>query len=123
MSDSSHSAHGPSDAGDHDDHDVASHLKTYWAVFAALLFGTVLTVLMAKVQFNSTALTICIALFIATIKAFLVAGFFMHLLSEKKTIYVVMVVTVIFFFALGGLTLWCMHDMPQKTETKTLYVP
>ncbi len=123
MSDSSHSAHGPADTQGHDDHDVASHLKTYWAVFAALLVGTVLTVLMAKVQFNSVALTVCIALFIASVKAFLVAGFFMHLLSEKKTIYAVMAVTVIFFFALGGLTLWAMHDMPQKTETKTLYVP
>lgn len=125
MSDPSHSApaHGPGDAHGHDEPHVALHLRTYWAVFAALLVGTVLTVLMAKVQLNSVALTICIALFIATVKAFLVAGFFMHLLSEKKTIYAVLVVTVIFFFALGGLTLWCMHDMPQNTETKTLYVP
>jgi hypothetical protein len=32
----------------------------------------------------------------------------MHLLSEKKLIYSVMVVTVFFFIALGFLTIWSM---------------
>ena len=40
------------------------------------------------------------ALFIATIKASLVAGFFMHLLSEKKLVYTLLAVTVIFLIAL-----------------------
>ena len=34
--------------------------------------------------------TIAVALFIASIKSFLVAGYFMHLLSEKKTIYLIL---------------------------------
>jgi caa(3)-type oxidase subunit IV len=41
---------------------------------------------------------VALALFIATIKGSLVACYFMHLISEKKLIYVVMVVTVLFFF-------------------------
>ena len=36
---------------------------------------------------------------------------------------VVLAVTVVFFFALGALTLWSSNDMPRNTETKALYVP
>ena len=124
MSDTTHSS-GPSPAGsdDHGDHDIASHLKTYLAVFAALLVGTVVTVSLYYVHFESMALTIAIALFIASIKSFLVAGYFMHLLTEKKVIYGIMAVTVVFFFALGGLTLWGTHDLPAGSEAKALYVP
>ncbi len=122
MSEPTHSS-GHESHGDHDDHDVASHLKTYIAVFAALLVGTVVTVSMYYVHFESMALTIAIALFIASIKSFLVAGYFMHLLSEKKMIYSIMAVTVVFFFALGGLTIWGTHDLPTGSESKALYVP
>ena len=46
----------------------------------------------------TTAAAVALALFIATVKGSLVACYFMHLISEKKLIYVVMVVTVLFFF-------------------------
>jgi cytochrome c oxidase subunit 4 len=75
------------------------------------------------VHFESMAVTIAVALFIASIKAFLVAGYFMHLLSEKKMIYSMLAITVVFFFALGTLTIWSSNDMPKNTEMKTLYVP
>jgi cytochrome c oxidase subunit 4 len=107
--------------GSHDD--VASHLKTYMVVFGALLVGTLVTVGMYFVHFESMAVTIAIALFIASIKAFLVAGYFMHLLSEKKLIYGVLAMTVVFFFALGALTIWSSGNLPKNTEMKTLYVP
>ena len=48
----------------------------------------------------STGTAITLALIIATIKASLVACFFMHLISEKKLIYAVLILTVVFFFAL-----------------------
>ena len=89
----------------------------------ALLVGTVLTVAMYYVDFSSMALTVAVALFIASIKAFLVAGYFMHLLSEKKLVYGVLVISAIFFVALMGLTLWGSRDLPRNSETKTLYVP
>jgi len=41
-----------------------------------------------------------VALFIAGLKGFLVAGYFMHLLSEKKAIYSILLVTVFFFLVL-----------------------
>ena len=50
-----------------------------------------------------------IALFIASIKAFLVAGYFMHLMSEKKMIYGILLATVFFFAGLMYLTIWSMN--------------
>ena len=68
---------------------VARHVKVYITVFIALLAGTLLTVTMYYLHFNSVAVTVTIALFIATVKASLVAGFFMHLVSERKAIYAI----------------------------------
>ena len=104
MSDHSHS------------HDISRHVKIYVTVFVALLVGTVVTVAMNYMHFDSMALTVTIALFIATVKAFLVAGFFMHLISEKKAIYAMMLVTVFFFAAMMYLTVWARDQMPKGTE-------
>ena len=112
----SHS-HGPGghahDA--HDAHDVSKHVRTYIFVFVALLVGTVLTVGMYYVHIPSVAWTIIIALFIATVKAFLVAGFFMHLISEKKTIYAVLAATVFFFAGMMYLIIWHRDEVPRGT--------
>ena len=105
----------------HEDH--ASHIRLYWSVGAALLVGTVVTVLARHLEFNSVYLTVAVALFIATIKAFLVAGYFMHLLSEKKTIYLIMVTTAAFFVGLVGLIMWSSSDLPRDSQYKTHYVP
>ena len=122
MSDHSHST-SPATAG-HDDHDdVSSHVRTYLGVFLAVLMGTGLPVGLYFVHFQSMAVTITIALFIASIKAFLVAGYFMHLLSEKKMIYSVLMVTAVFFVGLAALTLWSSSDRPRESELKALYVP
>lgn len=118
--DSGH-GHAPADGHAHDDH--ASHIRLYWAVGAALLVGTIVTVLARHLEFNSVYLTVAVALFIATIKAFLVAGYFMHLLSEKKTIYLLMVTTAAFFVGLVGLIMWSNSDLPRDSQYKTHYVP
>ncbi len=96
--------------------DIAKHVKVYVTVFLALLAGTAITVGMYYVHLQTIALTIAIALVIATTKASLVAGFFMHLVSEKKPIYTVLAVTAFFFAGLMGLIIWAMHDYPAGTE-------
>jgi TctA family transporter len=53
----------------------------------------------------------CVYVFIAVV----VAGFLMHLLSEKKMIYTTLAFTVFFFAGLMGLTIWAMHDFPTGT--------
>src|SRR6266581_3907460 len=97
------------------DHDISKHVKVYVAVFIALLLGTILTVAMYYQHFESVAVTVAIALFIATVKASLVAGFFMHLISEKKAIYAILMATVFFFAGLMYLTVWARGEMPKGT--------
>ncbi len=96
-----------------DSHDISKHVRTYIGIFIALLVGTVITVGLYYVHFNSVAVTIAVALVIASIKSFLVAGYFMHLLSERKTIYAIMAVAVFFFLALIALFVWSLYDIPM----------
>src|SRR5262245_43724025 len=92
-----------------DAHDVQKDVKKYLLIFGALLVGTVITVLVNEIEFGSVAMTVFVALFIATIKAFLVAGYFMHLMSERKMIYGILLATVFFFAGLMYLTIWSMN--------------
>lgn len=95
---------------DHHSHeDVQKHVKKYLFVFYALIVGTVITVAASWIHIESVALTVAIALLIATVKGFLVAGYFMHLISEKKMIYGILLATLFFVAGLMYLTLWSMH--------------
>ena len=101
---------------DHSHADINKHVKTYILVFVALLVGTIITVGLNAVHFESLAVTISIALFVACVKAFLVAGFFMHLISEKKAIYAVLLATVFFFTGMMYLFVWSRDEMPRGTK-------
>lgn len=95
---------------DHDNaHDLQKHVRRYLYVFYFLIFGTVVTVLASRLPIESVAVTVAIALLIACIKGFLVAGYFMHLISEKKMIYGILLATVFFFAALMYLIIWSMN--------------
>lgn len=111
----------------HDPHEISKHVRIYFIVGFALLIGTILTVAMNYLHFDSMALTIFIALFIATVKGFLVAGYFMHLLSEKKMIYCIMGATAFFFAGMMYLTIFARDDMPHGSlhtgSIKTLEAP
>ncbi len=110
----------------HDAHDIKKHVRLYLMVFFALLAGTILTVGMYYVHFDSMTTTITVALFIATVKALLVAGFFMHLISEKKAIYSTLAVTFFFFVGMMFLTIWAKDQVPRGTEffaTKHVPIP
>lgn len=96
---------------EHPSKDVAKHVRGYLIVGAALLFGTILTVLVSYVDLGKT-LNITLALVIATFKASLVAAFFMHLISERQAIYAILLFTALFFAGLMGLVLYSMHDVP-----------
>ena len=78
--------------------DIDKHVRTYLMVFAALMVLTVVTVAVSYLDL-STGAAIALALVVATVKGSLVAGYFMHLISEKKLIYTVLIFTVIFFLA------------------------
>ena len=102
--------------GDHSSPEsIKKSIRTYLIIGAALLIGTGLTVWASYIHFGSVFWNITVALIIASVKSFLVAGYFMHLLSEKKTIYATLATTAFFFAGLMGLTLWSMNDFPHFT--------
>ena len=77
----------------------SSPLKTYLAVWGSLLLGTFITYTVAFIdlgRFNAA-----VALTIATIKALIVALFFMHLRhAHEKLLKLVVISTVFFLFIL-----------------------
>ena len=87
-----------------DDHaaDIDKHVRVYIIVFVALMVLTVVTVLIARVHLP-VPLAVSVALLVATIKGSLVACYFMHLISEKKLILAVLVLTGVFFAVLLAL--------------------
>ncbi len=81
---------------------VKAHLRVYVMVFVALAVLTVVTVALSYLPL-STALAITVAMVVATVKASLVAGYFMHLLSEEKVILWLLLLCaafLVFLFAL-----------------------
>ena len=82
-----------------DQQHIQEHIKIYLNVFFALAILTVITVAVSYIEL-STAEGIMLALAIASVKASLVAGYFMHLISEKQTIIWVLILTFIFFLIL-----------------------
>ena len=103
----------------HEDHEsFKQHVRRYLYVFYALLFGTLITVGASYIPFGHHAVNIAVALFIACSKALLVAGFFMHLLSERKLIYGLLFFTGIFFLGLMLLTIGSFADFPSSTVTR-----
>ena len=78
---------------------IKKQVRTYIAVFAALAGLTVLTVGVSYLHLSLRA-AITLALAIATVKGTLVAAFFMHLISEKKIIWLVLAFAAFFFFVI-----------------------
>jgi cytochrome c oxidase subunit 4 len=77
----------------------------------------VLTIVTVAISYLHLAVPIAVtvALFVATVKGALVAGYFMHLVSEKKLIYAVLALTVVFFIALMAL--------PVVTHSDGYWIP
>ncbi len=84
--------------------DIDKTVRTYFMVFGALMVGTGATV-GAYYLDVSVPVALAIGLFIASVKASLVACFFMHLIAEKKLIYWVLLLTVAFFIVLMAVPL------------------
>ncbi len=82
--------------------DIDKHVKVYVTVFVALMVLTLITVAVSYLDL-STPMAVTVALLIATVKGSLVGCYFMHLISEKKLIYAVLILTAAFFVALLAL--------------------
>ena len=94
---------------------MTHYIANYRKVFIYLLIGTILTVWASYMEFNvhnSIAGAVFVGLTIATIKGYLVAANFMHLNSERKLIYWILLLTVFFLALLLFIpVLWDINNM------------
>jgi caa(3)-type oxidase subunit IV len=95
---------------DDHDHDVSKHVNKYLMVGGVLLVCTALTVFLSYYDFGSHKANLVVGMLVATFKACLVAAIFMHLSSEKKMIYRILIFTGFFAFALFWLTYLHWYD-------------
>jgi cytochrome c oxidase subunit 4 len=85
----------------HSPEEIKKEIRVYLTVFVALAALTAVTVgAFYYLKDLPVTYAILVALAIASVKGSLVAGYFMHLLSEKKLIYAVLGLTVFFFIVL-----------------------
>lgn len=98
-------------------HDIHHHhlmsLKTHIAVFVALLCLTFLTVLASRFDFGF--MNTVIAFFIATIKALVVMGYFMHLKFDGMMNRLIFASGFFFLFVLG---LICVLDIYTRINPR-----
>ncbi len=95
--------------------DIQHHVKIYYRVFAALAVLTAVTVAVAQIGYNqnwSITTAVVIALLVASIKAGLVACYFMHLISEKSALFWILANCALFFIVLLA--------VPVLTESETV---
>ncbi len=78
---------------------VRKQVRAYVVVFISLMALTIITVTISYLRLEVRA-AITIALLVATVKASLVASYFMHLISERKVIYATLCLTGVFLLAL-----------------------
>ena len=92
-------------------HDHSGAPALYLRTLIMLLILTVITVAAAGIKFSSSSVNVVIALTIASIKAILVALFFMHLKSEKS---VNSVIATAGFLFLGIFLMFCLIDADSR---------
>ena len=94
------------------------YLRRCLYIFIAILCATSLMIWISYLPEHYTwAVKVGMILAVASANAFVVAGFLMHLISEKKMIYTVLAFTVFFVIGLFALTLYAMHDFPTGTTS------
>jgi heme/copper-type cytochrome/quinol oxidase subunit 4 len=98
--------------------DFNSYLRRCVFIFIAILCATSLMIWISFLpEHYSWAAKVAMILAVAAANAFVVAGFLMHLLTEKKMIYTVLAFTVFFVIGLFALTLYAMKDFPPGTAS------
>jgi hypothetical protein len=95
--------------------DFNSYLRRCVYVFVAVVCAVSLMLVASYLPHFGWPAKVAMILAIACTNAFVVAGFLMHLISEKKMIYTLLAFTVFFFTGLMGLTVWAMQDFPAGT--------
>lgn len=96
-----HAIHDAHHGHDDSPEAIRKEIRKYLIVLGMLALLTGVTVWIASFHLP-TWQAVALALVVASIKGSLVAAFFMHLISERKLIYAVLVLTIFFF----GMMIW-----------------
>lgn len=88
--------------------DIKKHVRVYMIVFGSLAVLTIVTVAVGLLELPIIPALI-VGLVIALVKGGLVAGYFMHLVSERKVVYWVLLLTVVFFICMVLLFISAYH--------------
>ena len=99
--------------------DIGKHIRTYMFVFAALIVGTVLTVV-ASTQHLGPTTSVIVAILIAAVKGSLVAAIFMHLRWERSvSIWWSLMLCAFLFCLLMLLPTLSALDLPPRAQRAT----
>src|ERR1017187_10982003 len=97
---------------------LKSYIRLCAVVFVVVLITTASMIATSYANIgHGWTLKVALILAIAVVNAFLVAGYLMHLLSEKKLISTVLGFTVVFFIGLMGLTVCATNGFPPGTAS------
>ncbi|HTV42792.1 MAG TPA: hypothetical protein VMF08_19665 [Candidatus Sulfotelmatobacter sp.] len=97
--------------------DFNSYMRRCAIIFGCVLIAVALMIWTSYLPEDpfSWAKKVAIILVIASCNAFIVAGYLMHLLSERKMVYTILGFTVSFVIGLFALTIYAMNDFPRNT--------
>ncbi len=93
----------------HSVEEVKKHVRVYMLVFGALAVLTVVTVAVGYLHLPIGP-ALAVALVIACVKGGLVASYFMHLVSERKVIHWVLIMTAVFLVCMFIIFVSAYHD-------------
>ncbi|RMD95089.1 MAG: hypothetical protein D6813_01025 [Calditrichaeota bacterium] len=93
----------------HSTEEMKKHVQIYLKVFLVLFLLTVITVLVGLRHLPVVA-AVGVALFIAITKGSLVASYFMHLISETRPIFIILILTFVFLLAMFILMIYSFYD-------------
>ncbi|MFT5143997.1 MAG: cytochrome c oxidase subunit 4 [Rhodothermales bacterium] len=93
----------------HSAEELQKHVKVYLTVFGSLMVLTVVTVAVSYLHLSLWPALI-LALVIASVKAGMVASYFMHLIGEKKLILGILAITFLILFCMFAIFISAYHD-------------
>jgi len=100
------------------EHNLEHSKSIYFKILLTLFVLTLVTVGASFIEFGSMALGIAVGLLIASVKGFLVAGNFMHLFDEVKSIYWLLILSAFFFIIVFFIpTLWDANLIKASVDT------
>jgi caa(3)-type oxidase subunit IV len=106
---------------------IKKSIRTYLMVGSILFLGTILTVMVATVEWMDVGehgfdkWDCILGLAIASVKATLVAYIFMHLNHEKKAVYWLFGSGLCMVCSLGGLTALAMMDPIETPDSEKMF--